>query len=168
MDQLTLRTSIGNLLKKYRYVLLILVLGIVLMLLPDKKTTEQPSLEATVPAEEQTEDISSQLARILSQLKGAGKVEVMLTIAEGERTLYQTDQDITGGENGTNRTDTVIITDEQRAQSGLVQQICPPTYQGAIILCQGADNATVHLAIVEAVSRATGLGADRISVLKMK
>lgn len=35
------------------------------------------------------------------------------------------------------------------------------------MVCQGADNAAVRLAIVEAVSKVTGLGANRISVLKM-
>ena len=39
---------------------------------------------------------------------------------------------------------------------------------GAIVVCQGGDNATVRLAIIEAVSNVTGLGADKISVLKMK
>ena len=53
-------------------------------------------------------------------------------------------------------------------ESGLIRQINPPAYLGAIVVCQGADNNTVRLAIVEAVSRATGLGADKISVLKMR
>jgi hypothetical protein len=41
-------------------------------------------------------------------------------------------------------------------------------YQGAVVLCQGAADAAVRLAVVEAVSKATGLGADKICVLKMK
>lgn len=39
---------------------------------------------------------------------------------------------------------------------------------GAVILCQGADAAEVRLHIVEAVSAFTGLGSNRILVLKMK
>ena len=62
----------------------------------------------------------------------------------------------------------MIVSDSARAESGLVQQILPPTYQGAVILCQGADSAAVRLALIEAVSNATGLSSDRISVLKMK
>jgi stage III sporulation protein AG len=64
--------------------------------------------------------------------------------------------------------ETVIITDAQRAQQGLVKQVNPPVYLGAVVVCQGADRASVRLAIVEAVANATGLGADKISVLKMK
>ena len=39
---------------------------------------------------------------------------------------------------------------------------------GAIIVCQGGDSPTVRLNIVEAVSNVTGIGSDRITVLKMK
>ena len=68
----------------------------------------------------------------------------------------------------TTKTDTVTVTDAQRNESGLIRQVNPPVYKGAVIVCQGADNAAVRLAIVDAVGKATGLGADKISVLKMK
>ena len=103
-----------------------------------------------------------------SQIQGAGKVEVMLTVAFGEKTIYQTDEHISGGENVSTRVETVIVTGADRSQNGLIQQINPPVYLGAIVVCQGADRSVVRLAIVEAVSKVTGLGADRISVLKMK
>ena len=66
------------------------------------------------------------------------------------------------------RKETVILTDSERNQQPLVQQVLPPQYLGAVIVCQGAENAAVRLAVVEAVRNATGLGADKISVLKMK
>ena len=56
----------------------------------------------------------------------------------------------------------------RRADPGLVRQVNPPEYLGAVVLCQGADNPSVKLSIVEAVSKATGLTTDRITVLKMK
>jgi stage III sporulation protein AG len=36
------------------------------------------------------------------------------------------------------------------------------------VVCQGADDPVVKLLIVDAVSKVTGLGADKISVMKMK
>lgn len=89
----------------------------------------------------------------------------MLTVSQGEKTVYQTDSDVT---DQSSNSSTVIITDESRTEAGLVRQILPEQYQGAIIVCHGADDPSVRLAIVEAVSDVTGLGADRISVLKMK
>ena len=79
--------------------------------------------------------------------------------------MYQTDTDTS--ETGA-RWETVIVTGTDRNQNGVIQQINPVKYLGAIKLCQGADHADVKLQITQAVSRATGLGTDRISVLKMK
>lgn len=152
--------------RKYRFVVLVLLVGIGLMVIPfgDKKEAVT-RCETTLPTQP---DISAQLSQILSQIDGAGEVSVMLTIRTGTSTVYQTDTSDTFGESGTTRQDTVIITDENRAQTGLVQHIVYPEYRGAIIVCQGADNAQVRLNIMEAVCRITGLGMDKISVLKMK
>jgi stage III sporulation protein AG len=63
--------------------------------------------------------------------------------------------------------DTVIVMDGNREETGLVKQVLPPVYRGAVIACQGADSANIRLAIVEAVKSVTGLSSDRITVLKM-
>ena len=66
------------------------------------------------------------------------------------------------------REDTVLVTDESRTEQGLIRQVLPPQYRGAVIVCQGGDRASVRLNIVEAVSAVTGLTSDKITVLKMK
>lgn len=115
------------------------------------------------------DSMEERLAEILSQVAGAGKVQVLLTEATGAQTFYQENKDSAeGNQNKSTRTDTVILSDSSRGQTGLVSQINPPTYLGAIVLCQGADQSAVRLAITEAVANATGLGYHKISVLKMK
>lgn len=159
--------KLADILKKYRYVLLVVLVGFVLMLLPSGKGTQEEVTAETVTHEET--DTTRQLAQILSQIKGAGKVEVMLTVSAGEETVYQTNEDHdAAGETSSWKIETVTVTDGSRNETGLVKQVIPEKYLGAIIVCQGADNVTVRLAIVEAVANATGLGTDKISVLKMK
>ena len=156
--------------KKYRYVALVLVIGLVLMTLPTSSDREEDAAPKTTPERIQEEvSVNEALAQILSRIEGAGNVQVLLTVASGEETVYQTDDNISVSEDtSTTKIDTVTVTDADRNQTGLVKQINPPTYQGAIIVCQGADSAVVRLAIVDAVSKVTGLSSDRISVLKMK
>ena len=120
---------------------------------------------ASAAAVEKETSLAKELEEILSCIQGAGKVQVMLTVAKGEEIIYQTDGST--AESG-GRQDTVVITDENRTQSGLVQQSIPPTYRGAIVVCQGADSPAVCLAVKEAVSKVTGLDTSQISVLKMK
>lgn len=165
MDQVNIRERITELYKKYRYGILIVLLGIVLMCLPGREKSAVEQVPVAVSAENKDNSLESMLSSILSQIKGAGKVEVLLTEARGSETMYQTDSN---SSNESVRQDTVIIAGSDRCQTGLVRQVNPPSYMGAIVVCQGADNASVRLAIVQAVSSVTGLGADHITVLKMK
>lgn len=166
MDISALRTKIPSIIKKYRYAILILLLGIGLMAIPQRETAR------SVPTDQVTETIpddSEALREILCQIHGAGRVKVLLTRASGETVVYQVDQDsATASESGSVRYETVIVTDADRAENGLVQKTLAPEYRGAIVVCEGADDPKVRLSIVEAVSNATGLKANQISVLKIK
>jgi len=158
-----------QLLKKYRYVALMLGVGIMLLLLPAGGTGEAASQSAAAAPIQQEQTLEEQLEQILSQIRGAGKVRVMLSLRTGAETLYQTDGDVSYSDSGSSeQTKAVTVTDGQRNETGLIRQINPPSYLGAVVVCQGGDDPKVQLDIVNAVSRITGLGADKISVLKMK
>lgn len=168
MDQ-TAAPFLRRFLDKYKYAFLILLVGILLMLLPVGGKSTQQTAQQPTETKQEAAALQDQLSALLSQMEGAGKVQVLLTQATGERTLYQTNEDSTSANNSeTTRTDTVILTDSSRNQVGLVRQTDPPTYLGAVVLCQGAENSAVRLAITQAVSNATGLGYHKITVLKMK
>lgn len=147
--------------KKYRWAAAVILMGIMLMTLP-RRQEEIPEQPQTVLIQS---GLAQQLETLLSNVQGAGSVRVLLTERAGERIYYQTDQD---GSQQERHLETVVITGSDRAQSGLIHRIDPPVWQGAVVLCQGADSASVRLAVVEAVTAATGLTSDRISVLKMK
>ena len=146
--------------KKYQYVFIVVLIGVFLMVFPQKREEAQENPAMT---ERNVFDLEMELANILSLISGVGKAEVLLTEASGSDIIYQTD----AGQNQ-NRMDTVIITDGNRVESGLIKQVLPPVYRGAIVVCQGADNATVRLSVVEAVKSVTGLSSNCITVLKMK
>lgn len=164
----SIKHKIFETIKKYKYALVVLLLGIGLMLLPSKseRKAEPEPISATQPAEE---PVSNKLERILSQIQGAGKVSVVLTEAEGERIIYQTDSNLSNSEgNSQQQLDTVTVTDSDKRQTGLIVQTQPPVYRGAVVVSEGADQPAVKLALVNAVSNLTGLGASQITVLKMK
>lgn len=166
MDHTAPKQRINAIFAKYKYPILILLVGLGLMLLPERET----AVPAPVPVETAAQtSLEERLEELLSQIEGAGRVQVLLTEQTGRETLYQTDRTEDLSDAATRRTeDTVLIEDSARTESALVRKILEPEYRGAVILCQGADAPSVRLAIVEAVRCVTGLGADVISVLKMK
>ena len=162
MDWIAQRKSLLEQFKKYRYVLLAALTGILLMTLPEGKLQEQPPVSVSA---DDPEDLEAALSGILSQVAGAGEVQVLLTEKEGEQVLFQCDEVITSEDV---RRDTVLISGSDRAEGGLVRQRVPPVYRGAVVLCRGADNAQVRLALAEAVKSVTGLSLDCVTILKMK
>lgn len=168
MDIKPMKQKLTDLIKKYKYAALILAVGLVLMMLP---TSFEQEKKGTSPQQSVQEEasVSQQLAKILASIDGVGRVEVMLTVSTGPQTVYQTDNTQSQGTNeSSSRHDTVIITDSNRNEMGLISQVIPEKYQGAVVVCQGAGSPSVRLAVMEAVANATGLSSDRICVLKMK
>ena len=164
MDADALKNKLTTLFSKYKFVLLILFLGILLMSIPTAKQEQEAPVQAE--AVSAAADPAEELENILSQIEGVGRVRVLLTQATGPETIYQTDED--RSTDGAVRVETVIVSGSDRTESGLVRTVTPPTYLGAIIVCQGADRPSVRLSVVQAVSNVTGIGTDRITVLKMK
>lgn len=163
-----LKQTISVLFKKYRYALLIVIVGLVLMAIPINKSTGSEDTPSKIENSEK-ESLEERLASILSLMEGAGDVRVILTAAEGEEIIYQTNEEHTSADNSSNsQQDTVTITGADRGEIGLIKQVNPQVYLGAVIICSGANDPVVRLSIVDAVSKLTGLGANQISVLKMK
>lgn len=152
-------------LKKYRLVILAVISGLLLMWIPGKEKQQIPVSQDTAAQS----DLESSLRDILCQVRGAGKVEVLLTEKRGAETLYQTDAELSQSDGTEHRqSQTVRIQNSAREEEGLIRQTNPPVLQGALVVCQGGDDPKVKLAIVEAVTRITGLPSSSVSVLKMK
>lgn len=152
---------------KYKYVLIILLLGVIFMLQPQDEPVEY--VESQMEATDGEKELEKQLEDILMNIYGAGEVKVLLTVEKGECVTYQTDITDSQSEEDTNhRSQTVLIRDDTHKETGLIHQKISPIYRGAIVLAQGANDPKIKLSIVEAVSKVTGLGASNISVLTMK
>ena len=159
MDWESGKQRITDSITKYRYLILILLAGVMILLFP-----ERSEIPETDPVKEEIRlDLQTQLEEILGQISGVGKVRVLLTEEAGSDTVFQVDESRSRSD-----LDTVIVTNSQREESGLVKQIIPPKYRGAVIVCRGADHAGVRLAVVDAVKSVTGISSDCITVLKMK
>lgn len=151
---------------KYKYVICVIVLGLLLMMIPQKETgstVPQPAIGATAEV-----SVTEELSGILSQIRGVGRVRVMLTEQSARETVYQTDEEETSDTDRRSvRRETVLVS-KNNGEGGLVKTVNPPIYLGAIVVCQGADDPTVRLNVAKAVSAVTGISTDRITVLRMK
>lgn len=169
MDISTIAIKAKKQIFRFRYPILVVLVGLVLLTIPSKNKTSV--LDSAIPVHTQNASVepASELTEILSQIKGVGRVKVLLTISKGEKKEYQMDENQSINETGSSvHKETVIIRDANDNESALITQVIPAEYMGAIVVCEGADDPNVKLAVLEAVAKATGLRSDKISVLKMK
>lgn len=157
--------KIKNGVLKYKFAAIVLLIGLLLLLIPGKSTDNVQIITDGGNIQQMGETQS--LEQILQTIDGVGKVSVLLSTVSGAETIYQIDSD-TSSDTGSVKQKTVLVTDSQRNETGLVRYVKSPVYLGAIVVCEGADSPTVKLAVMQAVSRITGLGSDSICVVKMK
>ncbi|MBE6918996.1 MAG: stage III sporulation protein AG [Ruminococcaceae bacterium] len=152
--------------QKYRFVLLILLAGLLLMLLPGGTGDTEKDID-TLQAGFSLEDTERRMEDILSRIEGTGRLQLMLTLKAGSQLhlAEDTDQTVTQDEMQTQK-ETVTLNRGSGQQDVVVTQEVYPLYQGALVVCQGADQAAVRLAVTEAVSALTGLSSDKIKVVK--
>lgn len=176
--------KIKSFLVNYKYPLLILLGGLLLMLLPTKKKSNAAAATALPTGEQHEETIflseqdycrqtEKKLEQILSQIQGAGKVSVMLTLDSGPETLYLSDSDLDRSSDGDRSIEsvaskTVILSRGSSYNEAAIVKTEYPSFRGALIVTQGGDDASVRLKLTEAVSALLRLGSDKITVVKMK
>lgn len=162
----------SGLLKKYRLALLVVLLGVVLMLLPTGGSTAQTSGESSELRGEifSLEETEQRMAEVLSTIDGVGRVRIMLTLRAGSSLRLAEDSSLSDSTGGQTKQEKQVLTVNRGSgrQEVVVTQQLYPTYQGAVVVCEGAGSSSVRLAVVNAVSVLTGLSSDRISVVKWK
>ena len=81
--------------------------------------------------------LERELSTLCAEVKGVGRVSVMITLAEGERTAYS---------------------------GSKVSSVTPPAVLGAAIVCDGGGDPTVNAELTRLVSALLGIGSNRVTV----
>ena len=94
---------------KYKYALIVLLAGVFLMLLPSRQErTPASEPSAGAPASEVSE-MQDALAKLLSKIDGAGRVEVLLSLEYGAESYYQSDENTSASGDTESREQTIVL-----------------------------------------------------------
>ena len=89
-----------------------------------------------------------------------------LTLKSGMEQVPVTDRATSSGERENRTEEKTVVVGTGSDQEAVVRLRRYPVFQGALVVCEGADQAQVRLAMTQAVSALTGLGTDRITICK--
>ncbi len=176
--------------------LIIVLAGILLFIiaLPTEKKKEKAKEEGgseTAAMEEAGEGagelgedygsyLEEKLEEILSQMKGVGKVKVMITLADaGEEVLEKdtkesrTETNEGSGETGRKATETdleytTIFVEESGVRRPYIIRKKNPKVEGVVVIAEGGGNSVVAQNISKAVGALFSIESHKIMVMKME
>lgn len=145
-------------------------------------TTSSGSSAETMSQSEYTAYMENRLEQILSQIDGAGQVQVMITWKSGGEKVVEKDresqeenvseQDSQGGSRTTSSHDTqeTTVYNSGSSTSGVqepyVSKELSPQAEGVIVIAPGGDDAVVVKNITEAVQALFEIDTHKIRIMK--
>lgn len=181
------RLDLSGLLQKKNLIFWIGLAGICLIFLSDMLFGAKPQESgAAVPAQEAPQEtgaagaeqaLETRLAQLLTQVEGAGRVCVMVTLENTGETVYaydertETQTDASGADQTPRRTQSYqnehILYDAAQGKQPLVETCMEPEVKGVAVICEGGDDISVIKRITELVSVVLRLPTNRVCVTKM-
>ena len=162
------------------------VLGMLLIFLtrdtasPAPPEREAPAVTAQPAAQEHARNLEERLSELISQIEGAGRVVVMVTMQDsGEYVFAREERRNTDAERhpetaqGTsgrimNRESVedryVIVENADGRRQALVRTRLEPRVQGVVVLSEGANDVHVQARIINVVTTALNISSVRVSV----
>lgn len=142
---------------------IIVALAIVLFFCSFEFSSTKNTQTADVVSEYATE-LENKLSKVLSEVDGAGKVSVAITVESGMETVIAMKTTQTTTENGTEIVETPILVNGKT----VVLKENYPKVVGVVIVCEGAKNISVLNKIQQATVSLLNVKSEKIEILTMK
>lgn len=178
--------------KKTEWLVIILILSIIISIYistlgkpagktEEKAKPEEPAGLHWVNDDDPKVEEERKLKEILSVIKGAGKVEVMITYFSGkeiitamntiESTTVTEEEDNSGGTRQIKQSDInsqpSTFNDAEGSKPIIIKEV-EPEIRGVIIISEGAGDIRVKMELTRAVQVALGVNPNQVEVFTMK
>lgn len=128
---------------------------------PSKSSDDQQQAVAQTSAEQYASSLEDKLESLLSTVKGAGDVTVVVTLESGFEYIYATEEIIKETSSGTQTTTSIILVDGEP----VVTQELFPKIKGVLVTATGADDFSVKVDLITAIQTAVEVANENITIL---
>ena len=158
--------------KKLLIIILIGLAGAVMLVfsetgdsLSDSEITETTTVSAMCATTDIESVLEEKLESIISQVKGAGKTSVTVTVnSSGEYVYAENTKKESDGNSSSHDSEIVIYKSQSGIDSGLVLSIRSPDILGVAVVCEGGESSVVKAEITKLITSLFGIGSDRVYV----
>ncbi len=121
--------------------------------------------------EEYCNYLENKIKTFIEKIDGAGKTEVIITLAETTEYIYATDdRDVRKNNNNSDDSTTekdYVIIENDNNDAGLLIKTIEPKIRGVAISCEGGDNVKVQQQIYSAIEALFNIKTSNISISKL-
>lgn len=107
--------------------------------------------------------IENKLENVLATVKGAGKVNVLVTLEKGFEYIYVTEEETRTTSNGTTVTTTSVVMVDGKP---VLQEEVYPVIGGIVVIAEGAGDITVKMDIITIIQTVIDIDNSKINVLE--
>ena len=170
--------NLSALIKKYKFdkkTIIVIVLGFILiciLFISELNLNGEPKeVETELSDAEYCDYLENKIKNFIEKIDGAGKTEVIITLAETTEYIYATDdKDIRKNNNNSDdltvEKDYVII-ENNNNDVGLLIKTIEPKIRGVAVTCEGGDNAKVQEQIYSTIEALLNIKTSCISITKL-
>jgi len=156
--------------KKLQIVLIFSVLAVILVCylayseikLQGKKQSEISATSGST--EEYVASLEKKLESVLSNIDGAGRVSVAITVSTGFAKEYAYEETNKESLSGNSSTSTIILVDNEP----VVVSETYPKISGVLVIAEGGNNIGVKLGILQSIQTLLDVTNDNITILEGK
>lgn len=153
------------------YIAIIFIIVLLLIYFGDftKSETTSGQTQSSYTAFEYADFIEEKLEGVLSNIKDAGKVSVMVSLESGNEKIFATSTEektnsVSSGSTTITTSEPIIITN-QGSSSPIIIKEYMPKINGIIVVAQGADKVAVRMELLKAVQAIVDVPTTNISIL---
>ena len=148
---------------KLEYLLIIVLTVVALVIFFSSESSVKNLFNKTENTNYQTE-LEGKISNLISKIDGVGEVVVTITFLDsGEEVVLKNTE--TKIENGVKtQTESAVLINGKP----YVLNVLSPKVKGVIVVCKGADDVNVKMAITEVLLTTLNVTSDNIRILKMK
>lgn len=152
--------------------LIMILLGVLLMIITiptgslrkEKDVSENEQTQKEVQSEaDYKASMEKQLGELISQMEGAGRTRVMITLADEGETYV--DKDVSTDEK--KREEKTVVYDTGDGEEPYVIRRARPKVEGVVVVSEGGENSKVATEISNAVMSLFDIEAHKVIVVKM-
>lgn len=156
------KKSLKDLFRKVKPEYLMIAAAVIIVLILFGSSFVKTQTEKDYDVNDYVDMLETKLSDRLSELDGAGRVKVIISVKSGMRSEIATEKQVGGIGDRTTETP-VVISGKPLILGEIYPEIC-----GVIIMAKGAENVKVRLSLITAAQTFLDVSSDKIQVLPMR